>query len=56
MAPLPKRRHTKSRTGKRRANKKLLLPNLSACPSCKKLKRPHMICPHCGYYGKGNRQ
>ncbi|MAG59927.1 50S ribosomal protein L32 [Candidatus Woesebacteria bacterium] len=50
MAPLPKRRHTKSRTGKRRGAKKLTLPNLSYCPQCKKPKLPHILCPHCGYH------
>jgi large subunit ribosomal protein L32 len=50
MAPVPKKKHTRSRSNKRRGAKKLTLPNLSKCPSCSKLKEPHVACPHCGYY------
>jgi large subunit ribosomal protein L32 len=24
--------------------------NLSVCPNCKKIRLPHRVCPHCGYY------
>lgn len=49
--PLPKRKHSKARRDKRRsANSKLFLANLSVCPNCKKLRMPHRVCPHCGYY------
>jgi len=48
---LPKRKHSKARRDKRRsANSKLFAINLSVCPQCKKLKIPHRVCPHCGYY------
>lgn len=47
---LPKRRHSKSRRDKRRANWKLEAPNLSLCPQCKMPKLPHRVCPNCGYY------
>ncbi|HLE48595.1 MAG TPA: 50S ribosomal protein L32 [Patescibacteria group bacterium] len=50
MTPLPKRRHTRSRSGKRRGNKRAILPQLTKCPSCKKLKLPHKACPYCGFY------
>ncbi|MBI3443685.1 50S ribosomal protein L32 [Candidatus Woesebacteria bacterium] len=51
MAPLPKKKHTRSRSNKRRfANMRMSLPNLIPCPSCKKPKLPHIACPHCGYY------
>jgi large subunit ribosomal protein L32 len=48
--PLPKRRHSRSRRDKRRANDKLDMVNLSVCPQCKMPKKPHKVCPHCGYY------
>ncbi|MFI5241174.1 MAG: 50S ribosomal protein L32 [Microgenomates group bacterium] len=53
MAPLPKRKHTRARSGKRRGGQpKLSLPNLSKCVSCGKLREPHRACPYCGHYGK----
>ena len=49
--PLPKRKHSRARRDKRRsANSKMAVPGFSVCPQCKKLKLPHRICPHCGYY------
>ncbi len=48
--PNPKRRHSRSRRDKRRANEKLESFNLSLCPQCKMPKQSHRICPHCGYY------
>ncbi|MEK7521391.1 MAG: 50S ribosomal protein L32 [Patescibacteria group bacterium] len=50
MAPLPKKKHTRSRSGKRRAQKGLKLANYVTCPQCKKFKLPHVVCPHCGYH------
>ncbi|MBI2007498.1 MAG: 50S ribosomal protein L32 [Candidatus Blackburnbacteria bacterium] len=50
MAPVPKKKHTRGRTGRRRLHVKLALPNLSPCPSCKKSRLSHRTCPHCGYY------
>jgi len=48
---LPKRKHSKARRDKRRsANSKLIAPNLSACPHCKKLRLSHRVCMYCGYY------
>ena len=52
MGAVPKKKHTRSRSNKRRfawANK-LKIPNLVNCPSCKKLKESHKACPHCGFY------
>ncbi|MGB9813456.1 MAG: 50S ribosomal protein L32 [Thermovenabulum sp.] len=46
----PKRRFSKARTGKRRANWKLTAPNLVECPQCHEMKMPHRVCPNCGYY------
>lgn len=47
---LPKRRHSKSRTGKRRAHDALKGPSLSVCPQCHEPKLPHFACPSCGTY------
>jgi len=48
--PLPKRRHSKSRSRKRRTHWKLTASALSACPQCGEMKIPHRVCPTCGYY------
>ncbi|MDO8452537.1 MAG: 50S ribosomal protein L32 [bacterium] len=50
MAPVPKNKPSTARSGKRRLAIKAILPGLVRCPSCKALKRPHIICPHCGYH------
>jgi len=50
MTPLPKRKHSTRRQGKKWAAFSLPLPNLSACPQCGELKPPHRVCPKCGYY------
>lgn len=47
---VPKRRHSKARQAKRRANWKLELPKSMACPQCHQPKLPHRVCPECGYY------
>jgi len=46
----PKRRHSKSRRGKRRAHDALTTKSLSECPNCHQPKAPHRICPNCGHY------
>jgi len=46
----PKRRHSHSRTRKRRTHQKLTVPALTVCTECKKMKPAHMVCPFCGYY------
>ncbi|HEY9059007.1 MAG TPA: 50S ribosomal protein L32 [Pseudobacteroides sp.] len=46
----PKRKWSKSRTGKRRSQWKLSAPNLVKCPQCHALKIPHRVCKECGYY------
>jgi len=46
----PKRKHSKSRTGKRRSTKKIKIQNLSICPNCNSIKPPHVMCPVCYYY------
>ncbi|MBQ3115130.1 MAG: 50S ribosomal protein L32 [Clostridia bacterium] len=47
---VPKRRVSKERRDKRRANWKLSLPGLVKCPNCQEFKLPHRVCKSCGYY------
>jgi large subunit ribosomal protein L32 len=48
--PNPKRRHSKARTGKRRAHDALRAPSMARCPNCQELRLPHRVCPKCGFY------
>jgi large subunit ribosomal protein L32 len=48
--PNPKRRHSKSRTSKRRTHDALKAVALGPCPQCSELKPPHVVCTSCGYY------
>jgi large subunit ribosomal protein L32 len=48
--PLPKRRHSYTRSRKRRTHYKMAAPALSVCPQCREIKAPHQVCPSCGYY------
>lgn len=48
----PKRKHSNSRSKKRRTHQKATLPSLGKCGQCKRDKPTHMVCPFCGYYGK----
>ena len=48
---VPKRRVSSTRRGKRRSNVwRMDAPELVKCSQCGELKRPHRICPECGYY------
>ena len=47
---LPKRRVSRTRRDKRRANWKVAPPTLVQCPHCSQLSLPHRVCPHCGKY------
>jgi large subunit ribosomal protein L32 len=47
----PKRKHSKSRSRKRRTHQKLSSPLLVKCNQCKRSKPAHVVCPFCGYYG-----
>ena len=47
---LPKRKHSKARSAKRRTHYKVGKPGLSVCSNCGELKAPHRVCPGCGYY------
>ena len=49
--PVPKKRHSRARRDRRRANHdKVLRPSLSVCSRCQSFKLPHRVCGTCGYY------
>ncbi len=48
--PNPKRRHSKSRSRKRRTHDALEQTNLATCSNCGSKKLSHRVCPSCGYY------
>jgi large subunit ribosomal protein L32 len=50
MTPLPKRKHSKGRTHRRRAHDALQARNMITCPNCGEMRLPHRVCPNCGYY------
>ena len=50
MAPLPKRRHSSARQSKRTRALKVSQVTLVSCSHCKALRKPHQVCPGCGYY------
>ncbi len=47
---VPARKTSKTRKRLRRTHYKLQAASLSACPNCGELRRPHRVCPSCGYY------
>ena len=47
---VPKRKHSNSRTNKRRAHDRLTPRPLSVCPQCSTMLPTHVVCPDCGYY------
>ncbi|PIY72248.1 50S ribosomal protein L32 [Candidatus Roizmanbacteria bacterium CG_4_10_14_0_8_um_filter_33_9] len=47
MAPLPKRKHSTQRKGKRMSHKSTTLAKLVICKKCGKTKLPHRICKYC---------
>lgn len=47
---VPKQKQSHSRTNKRRAHHKGDAPSLNVCPHCHSPRRPHRVCPVCGYY------
>jgi large subunit ribosomal protein L32 len=48
--PNPKRRHSKTRTAKRRTHDSLKPVPVGICPQCQESKAPHRVSPQCGYY------
>ncbi|MBQ2614517.1 MAG: 50S ribosomal protein L32 [Clostridia bacterium] len=47
---VPKRKTSKARRDKRRANWKLVIPGMVKCPNCGELILSHRACKACGYY------
>lgn len=47
---VPKRKMSKARRDRRRANWKLSVPGMVECPQCHEMKMSHRVCPECGYY------
>ena len=47
---VPKRKTSKSRRDKRRAQHSIETPRVNICPQCHSPKRPHHVCPVCGTY------
>ena len=50
MGALPKQRISRHRQGNRRRHIFLTEPDLVECRNCREMKRPHHVCPSCGYY------
>lgn len=50
MTPLPKRKLSRARQGKRRASIKLTLATLVSCAKCKTKIKSHTVCKNCGSY------
>jgi len=48
--PVPKRKTSKSKRNKRRANIKVDAPNLTTCLQCGETKISHHVCHSCGTY------
>ena len=47
---VPKRKHSNSRSGKRRAHDSLRAKPLTVCPKCSTTLPTHVVCPGCGFY------
>jgi large subunit ribosomal protein L32 len=47
---VPKQKQARARTRKRRAQHKAVPGAYNACPQCHSPRRPHRVCPTCGYY------
>jgi large subunit ribosomal protein L32 len=52
---VPKRRTSKSRKNKRRTHDRASHVAVQPCPRCGDPRRPHRVCPTCGYYGEQRR-
>ena len=47
---VPKRKTSKARRDKRRANQGVAVPALARCSQCNEMRLAHRACPNCGYY------
>lgn len=50
MTPQPKRKISPGRRDRRRAHHALKTLNLVICNNCGELRRPHRVCPNCGFF------
>jgi large subunit ribosomal protein L32 len=49
---VPKKRTSKARRDKRRAQHKAGKATINRCPQCHSPRLPHRVCPTCGTYAK----
>ena len=47
----PKKKLSKTRTNRRRSKYTVPGTGITLCANCKEVILPHIICPHCGWYG-----
>ena len=47
---VPKRKHSNSRSGKRRSHDAKKPRQLTVCKNCSTSLPTHVVCPECGYY------
>ena len=47
---VPKSKISKSKRGMRRAHAALSCESVNECPNCGEVRRPHHVCPSCGFY------
>jgi large subunit ribosomal protein L32 len=47
---VPKKRQSRARRDKRRAQHTAARPRLNECPRCHSPRLPHRVCPTCGTY------
>jgi large subunit ribosomal protein L32 len=47
---VPKKKQSKSRRDKRRAQHGIQSPRVNVCPTCHQPKLPHRMCPTCKTY------
>ena len=50
MGALPKQRISRHRQGNRRRHIYISPVHLVGCKTCGEVKRPHHVCPSCGFY------
>jgi len=50
LMAVPKRKTSRSRRDKRRAQHGISVTGVQVCPTCKQPKRPHRVCPNCKTY------
>ncbi len=50
MGPQPKRKLSKGRRDRRRAQDLIVANNLVQCSNCGEMRLSHTVCPKCGHY------